>query len=178
MTERQGEPLWRTGLTVSPGGGRACKFGSFHLQLQSRDVSRSAQVTGSAHCTDFVRGMRFQLCISSNWFLIFFFFLKKVTPLTDPVFTSVKWKVLCRLGKKIKPQYHTCKRVYLSESQLLPTFQGCSRMQARHPEEVPLTHGGSNEITPVPQERRGNDCPVNVIRFFFYIWQSSERGIN
>lgn len=86
-----------------------------------------------------LRERGFQLCISSNWFLIFFF-LNKVAPLTDPVFTSVKWKVLspCRLEKK-NQQYHTWERVYLSKPQLFPTSQGCSQIGSGHPEEVPLT---------------------------------------
>lgn len=51
----------------------------------------------------------------------------------------MKWKVLSshRLKeKKIKQQYHTWERVYLSQPKLFPTSQGCSQIESW---EVPLT---------------------------------------
>lgn len=119
-----------------------------------------------------LREWGFQLCISSNWFLIFFF-LNKVAPLTDPVFTSVKWKVLssCRLEKKkIKQQYHTCERVYLSKPQLSPTSQWCSQTESGHPEEVlvtlPLVE--LTESLMCHKKDMGNGAEWKQLDFFLY----------
>lgn len=108
MTESQKEPLWRTGLTTSQGGGGSGKFGSFHLQQNQEPSAASLRLTVVRSALISLKERGSQLCISSNWFLIFFFFKESrsthrptfyLSEMKSP-FHSEDW------GKNIKKQYH------------------------------------------------------------------------
>ena len=126
----------------------------------------------------------FGLCISSNCFLIFFFFFQRKSLLSQTQF-SPQWNEKssspCRLEKIItKQQHHTYKRVYFSKPQLFPASWGCSWIEFGHPQEVLLIFSLVELTKSVMFHKKdtGDGCPMKIIRFFFYIWQSSERGIN
>lgn len=120
-----------------------------------------------------LREWGFQLCISSNWFLIFFFF-KQSRSTHRPSFhlSEMKSPFIMQTGKKkkIKQQYHTCERVYLSKPQLSPTSQWCSQTESGHPEEVlvtlPLVE--LTESLMCHKKDMGNGAEWKQLDFFLY----------